>query len=86
MAGAVCHELNQPMQVVSAYSEMLMADMSEDNPLSGDINKIKGQIERMGQITRKLMRITKYETKDYVFDGKKIIDIDKASEGANILG
>jgi hypothetical protein len=25
------------------------------------------------------MRITRYETKDYVFEGRKIIDIDKAS-------
>lgn len=82
MAGAVCHELNQPMQAVSGYSELLLADMAEDNPLYEDISMIKEQIVRMGKITRKLMRITRYETKDYVFEGKKIIDIDKASGAA----
>ncbi len=28
MAGAVCHELNQPLQVVSGFSEMLLMDRS----------------------------------------------------------
>lgn len=86
MAGAVCHELNQPMQAVSGFSELLLADTSEDITLNGNLKGIKDQIHRMGEITKKLMRITKYETKDYVFDGKKIIDIDRASEGANSLG
>jgi len=43
---------------------------------------IKEQIDEMGSITRKLMRITKYETKDYT-EGSIIIDIDKA---ANAVG
>jgi hypothetical protein len=50
--------------------------MTEDNALPG---KIKAQIDTMGKITRKLMRITRYETRDYLFEGKNIIDIDKAS-------
>ena len=35
-------------------------------------------VKRMGVITNKLMRITKYKTRDYIA-GKKIVDIDKAS-------
>jgi hypothetical protein len=35
----------------------------------------------MGDITKKITGITKYETLDYV-DGKKIIDIHKASRKA----
>ena len=76
MAGAVCHELNQPMQVASITTEMLMADVKEDNPVYKDLKIIKEQTDRMGVITKKLMRITKYETKDYI--GGKIVDIDKA--------
>jgi hypothetical protein len=37
------------------------------------------QTRRMGDITKKLMRITKYETKDYV-QGVKIVDIEKSSQ------
>ena len=79
MAGAVCHELSQPMQIISIYSQLLMADKREDNSLHGNIKKIKTQIDRMEKIKNNLMRITRYERKDYIFDGEKIIDIEKAS-------
>jgi CheY-like chemotaxis protein len=78
MAGAVSHEMNQPLQAVSGISELILWDISEDNPLYEHIRKIKEQIIRMGDITRKLMRITTYKTKDYIGD-LKIIDIDKAT-------
>jgi len=78
MAGAICHELNQPMQVVSGYSELLMMDMEKDNLAYTYIKMVKEQTNKMGSITRKLMSITKYETQDYI-KGSKIIDINKAS-------
>ena len=77
MAGAICHELNQPLQVVSGYSELVMMDIKDDNPIYNKIKRIKNQVIRMGDITQKLMGITRYETKDYL-DGK-IIDIEKAT-------
>lgn len=81
MAGAACHELNQPMQTISGYSELLLMDISENNPLYRNIKTIKEQIDRMGKITRKLMRITKYKTREYL--NRKIIDIDQALDSAN---
>ena len=36
------------------------------------------QIDKIGTITGKLMRITRYETCEYI-EGRKIIDIDRAS-------
>ena len=78
MAGAVCHELNQPMQNIFGYSESLLINLSEDNPLFVKCKKIIELIKGMGAITKKLMKITKYETKDYI-QGIKIIDIDKSS-------
>ncbi len=78
MAGSICHEMNQPMQAIKGYSELLLLNLSEDNSLYSNINKIKGQIDRMGTITSKLMNITRYETKSYL--KSKIIDIDKATE------
>ena len=77
MAGAVCHELNQPMQGISGYSELLLMHVSEDSPLHEKLKKIIEQINRMGKITNKLTRITYYEAKDYLKG--KIVDIDKAS-------
>ena len=78
MAGAVCHELNQPIQAISGFSEILTMGMETDNESYPTLSKIQSQIFRMSNITRKLMSITRYETKAYA--GKsKIIDIDKAS-------
>jgi len=77
MAGAICHELNQPLQVVSGYSELAMMDIKDDKPLYDKISRIKDQALRMGGITQKLLGITKYATKDYL-EGK-IIDIEKAT-------
>ena len=78
IAGAVCHELNQPLQVISGISELLLMENFEDNRQHSDIRKIRDQVFRMAEITKKLMGITRYSAKDYV--GKTMIfDIDKAS-------
>ncbi|MCP4347912.1 MAG: GAF domain-containing protein [Desulfobacterales bacterium] len=79
-AGAVCHEMNQPIMTVSGYSEMILADMPEDNPFFSDIRMIKEEIGRMEKMTKKLKEITKYETMEYI-GGRKIINIDKSSGG-----
>ncbi len=78
MAGAVCHEMNQPLQVISGLSELLLMDVTQNNPLYKNIQGIKDQIDRMGGITKKLMNITRYETKDYLKGS--IVDIDKSSK------
>ncbi len=78
MAGAACHELNQPLQVISAYSELLIEGIREDHSLALYAEIIREQIDKMGGITRKIMMVTKYETKPYA-QGTIIIDIDKSS-------
>ena len=54
MAGAVCHEMNQPMQVVSGTSELLMMDVEDDSLLYDNIKTVKEQIDRMGKKQRNL--------------------------------
>ncbi len=79
MAGAACHELNQPLQIVSGYFEILINDIPNDHPFIETFNIIREQIEKMGRITKKIMKITKYRTKPYI-QGSMIIDIDKSSD------
>ena len=74
MAGAACHELNQPLQ----YIYYLLKEIVEENPQSESISEIKTQFDRIREITNKLQGITTYETTDYI-KGSKIVDIDKAS-------
>ena len=78
MAGAACHELNQPLQILLGYSHLLSENLPKESPLSEEIERIKKSVDRLGEITRKIMHITRYETKEYI-EGSKIIDIDKAS-------
>ena len=78
MAGAVCHEMNQPMQIILGNSDLLLMHLPENNQLTDKIKKIRVGIDRMRIITGKIKNITKYETKDYI-GGIKIIDIEKAS-------
>lgn len=75
--GAVCHELNQPLQSLSGYTEIMMAKTKhpEQNKL---LDKIMAQIERMRDITDKLQGVTRYEATDYA-GNTKIIDIHKSS-------
>jgi sigma-B regulation protein RsbU (phosphoserine phosphatase) len=77
-AGAVCHEMNQPLQVVSGVAELLLLDMKNTDPHYEKLMTIMEQTGRMGEITNKLMKITKYKTKKYLKG--KIVDIDKASK------
>jgi PAS domain S-box-containing protein len=78
MAGAICHELNQPIQVATFEFSQMLEDPELSPKIRADLAKVKRQIDKIGTITGKLMRITRYETREYI-EGKKIIDIDRAS-------
>lgn len=76
-AGAVCHEMNQPLMAISGYGELCLMDLDPGHPARELIQKALNQAERMGQITRKLTHVTSYKTKEYL--NGKILDIDSAS-------
>jgi two-component system, response regulator PdtaR len=77
-AGAICHELNQPMMAISGHTELLMGNLDPHDPVYEKLAKIKSQVERMSASTQKLMGITRYETRDYV-PGERIVDIEQSS-------
>lgn len=77
LAGAVCHEMNQPMQAVSGHADLLMLEADANNLLSKRVAAIVDQVTRMSEITKKLMSITRYKTKDYL--SGQIFDIDQAT-------
>ncbi|MDY6823377.1 MAG: response regulator [Thermodesulfobacteriota bacterium] len=78
MAGAVCHELNQPLQAIMGHVQLAMLDEEADSPIHETMQTIKYQVDRMAEITNKLMRITRYETREYL-NGTKIVDIDRST-------
>ena len=78
MAGAVCHELNQPLQYVSGFAELMLMDLESKDPIYKRMKNLKDGIERIGELTRKIMKITRYESKPYLNRGK-IVDIEESS-------
>jgi PAS domain S-box-containing protein len=77
-AGAVCHELNQPLQVISGYAELMMVDLAQGDKHFGLAEQILEQVERIADITGKLQKITRYKTVDYGRHAK-IFDIHQSS-------
>ncbi|NOX34121.1 MAG: GAF domain-containing protein [Deltaproteobacteria bacterium] len=79
MAGAVCHEINQPLQTILGYSTLY-----QDNEAISfrELNNIKNQATRIGNITKRLSNITRYKTMNYPGD-TKIVDIWNSSHDAS---
>ena len=75
LSGAVCHEMNQPLMSIQGYFDLMLMDIPETCANVERINKIRIQLERMSGITKKLMEISRYETKNYL-DGK-ILDLNR---------
>lgn len=77
IAGAICHEMNQPLQLISGYSEMLLQENGPESAGHEPLQQIIEGVEKMREITGKLMRITDYQTRDYLSGTDKIIDLTK---------
>ncbi len=79
MAGAVCHELNQPLQAVSGWSELLIMDLAENEQNYAPLKHIREGVESIGKLTQKIMMISRYKTVDYLSGSRKIIDINESA-------
>ncbi|PIE05687.1 MAG: PAS domain S-box protein, partial [Sorangium cellulosum] len=79
LAGAAAHELNQPLTSVIGYAELLKRKLPHDSPAFSASEVIMSEAERMAEIVRKIGKITRYETKNYVGTAK-ILDLDRASD------
>ena len=77
-AGGVCHEMNQPLQVISGYAEIMMNETPPEHKMFRMARQVSEQVDRMADITTKLQKITHYETMDYG-EHARIIDIHKSS-------
>ncbi|MDN5278422.1 MAG: phosphoserine phosphatase RsbU/P [Clostridiales bacterium] len=80
MAGSVCHELNQPLQVIMGYADLLLDNATENDPNRELLEKIVESVDKMGELTRKIMSITDCSTMSYKEGVKNIIDIHESSK------
>ncbi|HRC58414.1 MAG TPA: PAS domain S-box protein, partial [Kofleriaceae bacterium] len=79
LAGAAAHELNQPLTSILGFCELLRRQSKPDAPHMRAVTTISEQSERMAAIVKKIGRLTKYETTDYV-GSDRILDLDRAAD------
>lgn len=82
LAGAAAHELNQPLTSILGYAQLIQRQSEPDARHLRAIEVIIRESERMAGIVRKIGRITKFETKEYV-GSTSILDLDKSAEATN---
>lgn len=80
LAGTAAHEMNQPLQSIMGYVELLLKRTREGTLEHKYLTTINRECERMAQIIKNIANISKYKTKEYV-GSAKIIDIEGDEEG-----
>jgi phosphoglycerate-specific signal transduction histidine kinase len=56
---ALCHEMNQPLQAITGYSDLIKLD-SKANISIEDIKQIDEQIDKANVINKKIVALAKY--------------------------
>jgi PAS domain S-box-containing protein len=79
LAGTAAHEMNQPLQSIMGYVELLTKRAKEGTIEHKYLTTINQECERMSQIIKNIANITRYKTKEYV-GSARIIDISDDEE------
>ena len=82
LAGAAAHELNQPLTSVLGYAQLIVRQSAKDAAHLRAVGIILSEAERMAGIVKKIGKITKYETTDYV-GSARMLDLDRAAADSN---
>ena len=77
-AGAVVHEMSQPLTAVMGNLELLLQRLPESAPERPTVHRIYENGERAVELLRKLQRLESYELKDYP-GTTGILDIERSS-------
>jgi hypothetical protein len=64
--------------VLLELAECALMGEFKKNTVKQSVERIQQHLNALREMSRKLMHITRYETRDYL-EGEKIIDIDKAA-------
>jgi PAS domain S-box-containing protein len=78
LAGAAAHELNQPLTSIMGYAGLIERQSPKDATYLRAVAIIMSEAERMAGIVKKIGKITKYETTDYVGNAR-MLDLERAA-------
>ncbi|HEY6178377.1 MAG TPA: PAS domain S-box protein, partial [Kofleriaceae bacterium] len=78
LAGAAAHELNQPLTSIMGYAGLIERQSVPGADHLRAVAVILSEAERMAGIVKKIGKITKYETTDYV-GTQRMLDLQRAA-------
>jgi PAS domain S-box-containing protein len=79
MAGTYNHEINNPLCSISGYIELLLTSETDPQKIRY-LEKARGEVQRISQVTQKIEQMTSIHLADYP-GGIKILNIHKDCEG-----
>ncbi len=82
MAGAACHELAQPLTSLIIKMETMLRELPTGDPLRGQMEDLRDEMERVGQMVQNISEVKEYVTRPYA-QGMKIIDLQAATAAAD---
>ena len=56
----LCHEMNQPLQVISGYSDLIKFDLTENASFHKELEQIRSQISKASSINKKMAAVAKF--------------------------
>ena len=81
LAGGVAHDFNNLLTVISSYSEMALASLSQDDELYADMQEIRSAAERASRLTKQLLAFSRKQVMQ-----PRVLDLNRvASEMERML-
>jgi two-component system, sensor histidine kinase and response regulator len=78
-AGAICHEMSQPLTSAMVTLQLVMQDLDQENVQQiSDLQSIEDGLLKARTILEKLRALTDFKTKPYIGD-EHILDLDKSA-------
>jgi two-component system cell cycle sensor histidine kinase/response regulator CckA len=71
LAGGVAHDFNNLLTVIKGYSQLSLHEMTDGNPLMGNIEEIKNAAERAADLTRHLLAFSRRQIMEM-----KVLDLN----------
>jgi DNA-binding response OmpR family regulator len=81
-AGAVAHEINQPLTILLGHLEFLELKFDPEDPVRTALDKVTAAGHRIAGIVKNMQAIRKVVTTPYI-EGIELIDFEKSSEGSS---
>jgi two-component system cell cycle sensor histidine kinase/response regulator CckA len=80
LASGIAHDFNNLLTVINGMSELLLAQVSQDDPVHADIREIRRAGERAAALTRQLLAFSRQQILE-----PRVLDVNKAVTGMESL-